>query len=74
MDIFEGDDKSNKKIEKFIENYGLEDLNAEDLKILTDNIKEMGGLRGMMIQNYIIIRQLDRLNNNLERLKGQEKV
>lgn len=63
-------DKNNEEIfEKTVKEYGLEDLNKEDLEILYNNsIDSKGGIQGIVLQNYILMRQLDRLNKNIEKL------
>lgn len=67
MAIFE---KNNDKVfEQVLKDYGLEDLNKEDLEILYNNsVDSKGGIQGIVLQNYILMRQLDRLNKNIEKL------
>lgn len=67
MAIFE---KNNDKVfEQVLKDYGLEDLNKEALEILYNNsVDSKGGIQGIVLQNYILMRQLDRLNKNIEKL------
>ncbi|MSS77952.1 hypothetical protein FYJ26_05905 [Anaerococcus sp. WCA-380-WT-2B] len=62
--------KNNDKVfEQVLKDYGLEDLNKEDLEIFYNNsIDSKGGIQGIVLQNYIMIRQLDRLSKNIEKL------
>lgn len=64
------DKKNEKKFEQIVKEYNLEDLNREDLEVLYENsaIAGSGGINALFVQNYIIMRQLDRLNKNIEKL------
>ncbi|WP_276877090.1 hypothetical protein [Anaerococcus hydrogenalis] len=68
MAIF--DRKNEKAFEKLVEYYGLEDIKKEDLELISDNssIFASGGINGLFAQNWLMIKQLDRLNKNIEKL------
>lgn len=68
MAIF--DRKNEKAFEKIVEYYGLEDIKKEDLELISDNSSMFasGGINGLFAQNWLMIKQLDRLNKNIEKL------
>lgn len=68
MAIF--DRKNEKGFEKLVEYYGLEDIKKEDLEIIFNNSSVLsgGGINGLYAQNWLMIKQLDRLNKNIEKL------
>ncbi|EGC83627.1 hypothetical protein [Anaerococcus hydrogenalis] len=68
MAIF--DRKNEKAFEKLVEYYGLEDIKKEDLELISENssIFASGGINGLFAQNWLMIKQLDRLNKNIEKL------
>ncbi|KAA9292210.1 hypothetical protein QP168_03665 [Aerococcus urinae] len=68
MALFDKNDE--KKYEEIVEDFDLEGLNKDDLKVLLNNSNEAasGGVSALVVQNYIIMRQLDRLNKNIEQL------
>lgn len=68
MAIF--DRKNEKAFEKIVEDYDLKDLKKEDLELIFDNsaLIASGGVYGVYAQNWIMIKQLDRLNKNIEKL------
>lgn len=68
MAIF--DRKNEKAFEKIVEYYGLEDIKKEDLELISENssIFASGGINGLFAQNWLMIKQLDRLNKNIEKL------
>ena len=72
MSLF--DKKDEKKYEQIVEDFNLEDLNKDDLEVLLNNsnIAASGGLNALFVQNYIIMRQLDRLNKNIEQLMKKQ--
>ncbi|KAA9241023.1 MULTISPECIES: hypothetical protein [Aerococcus] len=71
MSLF--DKKDEKKYEKLVEDFNLEDLNKDDLEVLLNNSDAAsGGLSALHVQNYIIMRQLDRLNKNIEQLMEKQ--
>ncbi len=95
MSIFNKKPKEEKlddKRQKFMEKFGLEDLDEQDLKTLDTILIDLagtGGLLGQMgtlamsgadmqkvnaswcvvRQNWMILRQLKKLNKNLEKIK-----
>lgn len=70
MGLF-GEKKTKKeKIQEFIESYQLEELDKEDIEALY-KIRMATYSQRMVEQNYIIIKQLTRLNKNLEDLKNR---
>lgn len=68
MAIF--DRKNEKAFEKLVEYYGLEDIKKEDLELISENSSMFasGGINGLFAQNWLMIKQLDRLNKNIEKL------
>ncbi|MHA6602869.1 hypothetical protein ACX4ZB_01730 [Aerococcus urinae] len=72
MALFDKNDE--KKYEKIVEDFNLEDLNQDDLEILLNHSNEASssGLSALVVQNYIIMRQLDRLNKNIEQLMKKQ--
>ena len=68
--------KEEKKVEdlqKFIERYQLEELDEDDIKELYDiyGTSDFSFVSGLMQQNFIIIKILNKINNNLEELKNK---
>lgn len=66
--------KEEKKAEdkqKFIERYGLEDFDEEEVEDMykTYKVTRFSGMQGLIDQNWMIITQLNRLNKNIEELK-----
>lgn len=59
--------------QKFIERYDLEALSEDDVKELYDVHKTaaFSYAQGLIAQNIIIIKLLNRINNNLEELKNK---
>ena len=68
MAIF--DRKNEKAFEKLVEYYGLEDIKKADLELISENSSMFasGGINGLFAQNWLMIKQLDRLNKNIEKL------
>lgn len=68
MAIF--DRKNEKGFEKLVDYYGLEDIKKEDLELISENSSMFasGGINGLFAQNWLMIKQLDRLNKNIEKL------
>lgn len=62
------------KILEFVENYKLEELDVEDIKKLYEVSKtaKFSYAQGLIEQNFIIIKLLDRLNKNIEELKNKQ--
>lgn len=68
--------KKEKKLEdlqKFIERYQLEELDEDDIKELYEiyRTSDFIFVSGLMQQNFIIIKILNKINNNLEELKNK---
>ena len=68
--------KEEKKVEdlqKFIERYQLEELGEDDIKELYEiyRTSDFSFVSGLMQQNFIIIKILNKINNNLEELKNK---
>ena len=66
--------KGEKKAEdkqKFIERYKLEDFDEEEIEDMYKTYKatRFSGIQGLVDQNWIIIKELNRLNKNIEELK-----
>lgn len=73
MAIF--DRKNEKTFEKIVKEYELEDLKKEDLELILNNssMVSSGGINGLYVQNWLMIKQLDRLNKNIEKLIENKK-
>ena len=69
MGLFGERKTKEEKIQEFIERYQLEELDKEDIEALYE-IRMASYQQRMVEQNYIIIKQLTRLNKNLEDLKN----
>lgn len=65
--------KKAENLQKFIERYDLEALSEDDVKELYDVHKTaaFSYAQGLIAQNIIIIKLLNRINNNLEELKNK---
>lgn len=68
--------KEEKKVEdlqKFIERYQLEELDDDDIKELYEiyRTSDFSFVSRLMQQNFIIIKILNKINNNLEELKNK---
>lgn len=61
------------RILDFVDNYKLEELDVEDIKKLYEVSKtaKFSYAQGLIEQNFIIIKLLDRLNKNIEELKNK---
>lgn len=68
MAIF--DRKNEKAFEQIVDYYDLKDLKKEDLEMIFNNSSMFasGGINGLFAQNWLMIKQLDRLNKNIEKL------
>lgn len=57
--------------QKLIERYKLEDFDEEEIEDMykTYKVTRFSGMQGLIEQNWIIIKELNRLNKNLEELK-----
>lgn len=69
-------EKEEKKVEdlqKFIERYQLEELDEDDIKELYEiyRTSDFSFVSGLTQQNFIIIKLLNKINNNLEELKNK---
>lgn len=61
------------KILEFVEKYKLEELDVEDIKKLYEVSKtaKFSYAQAIIEQNFIIIKQLIKLNENIEELKNK---
>ncbi|MDU7163283.1 MAG: hypothetical protein E6296_01900 [Anaerococcus vaginalis] len=68
MAIF--DRKNEKGFEQIVDYYDLKDLKKEDLEIIFNNSSMFasGGINALFAQNWLMIKGLDRLNKNIEKL------
>lgn len=68
MAIF--DRKNEKGFEQIVDYYDLKDLKKEDLEIIFNNSSMFasGGINALVAQNWLMIKHLDRLNKNIEKL------
>lgn len=68
MAIF--DRKNEKGFEQMVDFYDLKDLKKEDLEIIFNNSANFasGGINAIIAQNWLMIKGLDRLNKNIEKL------
>lgn len=67
------EEKKAENLQKFIERYDLEALSEDDARELYDVHKTatFSYAQGLIAQNIIIIKLLNRINNNLEELKNK---
>lgn len=67
------EEKEVENLQKFIERYGLEDFDEEEIQDMykTYKVTRFSGMQGLVDQNWIIIKELNRLNKNLEELKNK---
>lgn len=70
MGLFEDRKTEKEKIQEFVESYQLQELDKEDIEALF-KVRMGAYSRAVVVQNYIIIKQLTRLNKNLEDLKNK---
>ncbi|KGF07414.1 hypothetical protein HMPREF1634_04690 [Tissierellia bacterium S7-1-4] len=72
MGLFEKKTEDEKILE-FVEKYQLEEMDVEDIKKLYEVSKtaKFNYWPGLIEQNFIIIKLLDRLNRNIEELKNK---
>lgn len=65
------EEKQREDKQKFIERYKLEDFDEEEIEEMYKTYKatRFSGIQGLVDQNWIIIKELNRLNKNLEELK-----
>ena len=68
MAIF--DRKNEKGFEQIVDYYDLKDLKKEDLEMIFNNSSMFasGGINALFAQNWLMIKGLDRLNKNIEKL------
>ena len=68
MAIF--DRRNEKAFEQIVDYYDLKDIKKEDLEMIFNNSSMFasGGINGLFAQNWLMIKQLDRLNKNIEKL------
>lgn len=66
-------EKKVEDLQKFIERYQLEELDEDDIKELNRiyRTSDFSFVSGLMQQNFIIIKILNKINNNLEELKNK---
>ncbi len=64
-------EKQREDKQKFIERYKLEDFDEEEIEDMYETYKvtRFSGIQGLVDQNWIIIKELNRLNKNIEELK-----
>lgn len=67
------EEKKVEDLQKFIERYQLEELDEDDIKELNRiyRTSDFSFVSGLMQQNFIIIKILNKINNNLEELKNK---
>lgn len=67
------EEKKVEDLQKFIERYQLEELDEDDIKDLNRiyRTSDFSFVSGLMQQNFIIIKILNKINNNLEELKNK---
>lgn len=72
MAIF--DRKNEKAFEQIVDYYELEEIKKEDLELIFNNstMFASGGINALFAQNRLMIKQLDRLNKNIEKLIDKE--
>lgn len=72
MAIF--DRKNKKAFEQIVDYYELEEIKKEDLDLIFNNstMFASGGINALFAQNRLMIKQLDRLNKNIEKLIDKE--
>ena len=72
MAIF--DRKNEKAFEQIVDYYELEEIKKEDLELIFNNstMFASGGINSLFAQNWLMIKQLDRLNKNIEKLIDKE--
>lgn len=72
MAIF--DRKNKKAFEQIVDYYELEEIKKEDLELIFNNstMFASGGINALFAQNRLMIKQLDRLNKNIEKLIDKE--
>lgn len=72
MAIF--DRKNEKAFEQIVDYYELEEIKKEDLDLIFNNstMFSSGGINALFAQNWLMIKQLDRLNKNIEKLIDKE--
>ena len=65
------EEKQREDKQKFIERYKLEDFDEEEIEDMYKTYKatRFSGIQGLVDQNWIIIKELNRLNKNIEELK-----
>ena len=81
MGLFrETPEKDQEKIQDYIDKYQLNELNENDLELLKKSILKVESylvpsediyLSLMVTQNWTIMKQLERLNKNIEELKNR---
>lgn len=68
------EEKQRQDKQKFIERYKLEDFDEEEIEDMykTYKVTRFSGIQGLIDQNWIIIKELNRLNKNIEELKKKQ--
>lgn len=74
MAIF--DRKNEKAFEQIVDYYELEEIKKEDLELIFNNSTMFAscGINALFAQNWLMIKQLDRLNKNIEKLIDKENA
>lgn len=67
------EEKKAENLQKFIERYDLEELDEDNLEELYEiyRTSNFSVFEGIIEQNFIVIKLLNRINNNLEELKNK---
>lgn len=70
MGLFGERKTKEEKIQEFVDRYQLQDLDKKDIEALY-KLRKSNYLQAVIEQNFIIIRELKEINNNLEDLKNK---
>lgn len=70
MGLFGERKTKEEKIQEFVDRYKLQDLDKKDVETLY-KLRKSNYLQAVIEQNFIIIRELKEINNNLEDLKNK---
>lgn len=67
------EEKKAENLQKFIDRYQLEELDEDNLKELYEiyRTSNFSVFEGIIEQNFIVIKLLNRINKNLEELKNK---
>lgn len=70
MGLFGERKTKEEKIQDFVDRYELQDLDKKDVETMY-KLRKSNYLQAVIEQNFIIIKQLNRLNKNLEDIKNK---